>query len=258
MPFYIIVSKSWHRFCIIFVNNCYIITCVIRSLLLDKIILALDFNSESIAKSWVRNIESNIKIFKIGLNLFVHSGFRIVEWILARDLDVMLDLKLYDTPNTIKETVKQITKHKIKYLTIYANYYAVKAAAQVKRDTKLLVVNRLTSHHEEISHTQILSNNIIINQCINNGADGVISPCSSITSIRNTIGPKPVIITPGIRWSKIKNDDQINICGPNIALNLGADRIVVGRPVTQAVDPLKTINDIKEMLNMDGAELKSE
>ena len=111
----------------------------------DRIILALDVESAEQAKELVRKTESHIGFYKVGLQLFMASWFNIVDWLSARGHKVMVDLKFFDIPETVKLAVAQLNSHQVTFATIHGNDPIIKAAVEAKGDLALLAVTVLTS-----------------------------------------------------------------------------------------------------------------
>ena len=115
----------------------------------DRIILALDVESREQAKELVRKTESHIHFYKIGLQLFMASWFEIVDWLAARGHKVMLDLKFFDIPETVKLAVAQLNNRGITFATIHGNDPIIRAAVEARGDLALLAVTVLTSFGQE-------------------------------------------------------------------------------------------------------------
>jgi orotidine-5'-phosphate decarboxylase len=125
---------------------------MIKNIPIDKrIIFALDVESGDEAKKWIYLLSDTVKFFKIGLELFVNSGSSVVDEVLKRECEVMLDLKLYDIPKTVYRTVKQIVKRDISFLTVHGNMEILKAAVDAASfsNVGILGVTVLTSFDEK-------------------------------------------------------------------------------------------------------------
>ncbi|RPH83360.1 MAG: orotidine-5'-phosphate decarboxylase, partial [Desulfobacteraceae bacterium] len=110
-----------------------------------RIILALDVETAPEAREWVEKLEDRMKFFKVGLQLFLAGGFEIVDWILGRGCEVMLDLKFFDVPQTVALAVKQVAGRGVSFTTVHGNDAMLRAAAEVKGELKVLAVTVLTS-----------------------------------------------------------------------------------------------------------------
>ena len=119
---------------------------IIKDIPLNKrIIFALDVRTPDEARTWVEKLEPQIKFFKVGLELFLAGGFGMVDWITGRGLEVMLDLKFFDVPQTVASAVRQLENRGVTYTTVHGNDAILRAAAEAKKDVKILAVTVLTS-----------------------------------------------------------------------------------------------------------------
>ncbi|MCK5543697.1 MAG: orotidine-5'-phosphate decarboxylase, partial [Desulfobulbaceae bacterium] len=206
----------------------------------ERIIFALDFSSTDEAKQWVRRVESHIKFYKVGLQLFLAGWFPIIEWIIDRGHKVMVDLKFFDVPETVKLAVEQLQNRGITFATIHGNDPIVRAAVKEKGDLKLLAVTVLTSFGENDMKEMGLQCSVEdlvfhrAKQALDIGCDGVVSSGLEAARLRERLGEKFLIITPGIRPGKnieVKEDDQVRIMTAEKAIKNGADHVVIGRPI---------------------------
>ena len=126
----------------------------------ERIILALDVPHPELAKEWVRKTESHIRFFKVGLQLFLADSFRIVDWLTGRGHKVMLDLKFFDIPQTVKLAVAQIRDRGVTFLTVHGNDPILRAAIEEKGDLRILAVTVLTSFDEEDMRTMGMTRSI--------------------------------------------------------------------------------------------------
>ena len=115
----------------------------------ERIILALDVENPEQARELVRKTESHIKFYKVGLQLFMTGWFEIVDWLAARNHKIMLDLKFFDIPETVKLAVSQLNNRGITFATIHGNDPIIRAAVEAKGDLALLAVTVLTSFDQE-------------------------------------------------------------------------------------------------------------
>lgn len=224
----------------------------IKSISLEKrIIFALDVESADEAKAWVKKLEGHIKFFKVGLQLFLAGWFPIIDWIRQRDLEVMVDLKFFDVPETVASAVRQLTKHEAAFATVHGNDRILEAAVENKNDVKILAVTVLTSldqadiqdlgFHCDVEKL-VLSR---AKRALSIGCDGVISSGLEAPMLRRDLGEKLIIVVPGIR--PIENqDDQKRVVDVRTAFRGGADHVVVGRPIRLAADPLSAIQKMQQ------------
>ncbi len=221
----------------------------------DRIILALDVPSADEAKALVKKTESHIGYYKVGLQLFMADWFGIVDWIVARGHKVMLDLKFFDIPETVKLAVAQIREHGVSLATIHGNDAIIKAALEEKGNLSLLAVTVLTSFGEEdlraMGMTQSIEDLVYFRakRALDLGCDGVVSSGLEAERLRSELGDKLLLVTPGIRPGANVldgSDDQTRIMTAGKALANGADHVVVGRPISKADDPTSVIESMQQ------------
>jgi orotidine-5'-phosphate decarboxylase len=221
----------------------------------ERIILALDVESPEQAKNLVKKTESQLSFYKVGLQLFMASWFEIVDWLSARGHKVMVDLKFFDIPETVKLAVAQLNNRGVSFATIHGNDPIIRAAVAAKGDLALLAVTVLTSFGQEdmraMGMTESIENLVYFRakRALELGCDGVVSSGLEAKRLRQSLGSKLLIVTPGIRpGANIydQHDDQQRIITARQAIADGADYLVVGRPITKAAEPLKVINLLQE------------
>lgn len=221
----------------------------------ERIILALDVSTAEKAKELIRKTESRLSFFKVGLQLFLAGGFDIVDWIIGRGHKVMLDLKFFDIPETVKLAVSQCNSKGVSFLTVHGNDPIIRAAVQAKGDLKILAVTVLTSFDEEDMREMGMSKSVgdlvlfRAQRALELGCDGVVSSGMEAARLRQDLGGKLIIVTPGIRPGANvadNHDDQKRIVSAGRAIINGADYVVVGRPITKAADPLQVIHSLQQ------------
>ena len=222
----------------------------------DRIIVALDVDSTEKARDIVTRCESRSGFYKVGLQLFMASWFETVDWILDRGHKVMLDLKFFDIPETVKLAVAQVNNRGVSLATIHGNDAIIRAAIEARGDMKLLAVTVLTSFGEEdmraMGMTQSVADLVFYRarRALELGCDGVVSSGMEAGRLRTELGEKLLIVTPGIRPGANvmdASDDQKRVVTAGMAIGSGADHVVVGRPITRAADPAGVI----EMMQQD-------
>ena len=219
----------------------------------DRIIVALDVDQRDKAQAMVRACESHIGFFKVGLQLFVADYFHTVDWILDRGHKVMLDLKFFDIPETVKLAVEQVNDRGVSLATIHGNDPIIRAALEARGDMKLLAVTVLTSFGEEDMRAMGMTGSVAdlvmlrARRALELGCDGVVSSGLEAEGLRSELGSKLLIVTPGIRpGANVRNDDdQMRVMTAGKAVQSGADHVVVGRPITRADDPIKVIESMQ-------------
>lgn len=220
----------------------------------DRIIVALDVDNPELAKEMVRRCESRTRYFKVGLQLFMASYFEVVDWIIDRGHKVMLDLKFFDIPETVKLAVAQLNNRGVSLATIHGNDAIIRAAMEARGDLQLLAVTVLTSFGEEdlraMGMTQSVEDLVLFRarRALELGCDGVVSSGLEAERLRRDLGDKLLIVTPGIRpGANVSDgsDDQKRIITAGRAIATGADHVVVGRPITKAEDPLTVLEEMQ-------------
>lgn len=225
----------------------------------EKLILALDVSEYSYAIELVERFKDYVGIFKIGPELFVSYGPKIVEDINKMGKKVFLDLKFHDIPNTVSKAAIAATR-----LGVYMfNLHTSGGLEMMKkcRDSivelclkenierpKILGVTVLTSFTREILRDELgiqhgLRTHVrhLSGLALKAGLDGVVASAREAETIRNHCGKGFLIITPGIRPSWTPPDDQKRTATPKEAIGAGADYLVMGRAILQQADPLKAI-----------------
>ncbi len=222
--------------------------------LTDRLIFALDVPTAEEARSWVERLESRISFYKVGLQLFLAGGFPMVEWITKRGHKVMLDLKFFDVPETVKLAVRQLNDRGVTFATVHGNDAIIEAAVQARQDIKILGVTVLTSFCEDDLRQMGLTGTIEelvyyrAKKALELGCDGIVSSGLEAERLRGQLGDNFLVVTPGIRPGinrKIEQDDQKRVTTAAQAIRSGADYVVVGRPIKQAQDPLKVVAELQ-------------
>ena len=221
----------------------------------ERIILALDVESPEQAKELVIKTESHIGFYKVGLQLFMASCFEIIDWLSARGHKVMVDLKFFDIPETVKLAVAQLNKRQVTFATIHGNDPIIRAAVEAKGELGLLAVTVLTSFGQEdmraMGMTQSIEDLVFFRakRALELGCDGVVSSGLEAKRLRDRLGSKLLIVTPGIRPGaniREQRDDQQRITTARQAVADGADYLVIGRPISRAAEPIAVINMLQK------------
>ena len=221
----------------------------------ERIILALDVESPDLAKELVRKTESHVSFYKVGLQLFMASWFEIVDWLSGRGHKVMVDLKFFDIPETVKLAVAQLNNRQVTFATIHGNDPIIRAAVEAKGDLALLAVTVLTSFGQEDMQAMGMTKSIEelvyyrAKRALELGCDGVVSSGLEAPRLRQGLGEKLLLVTPGIRPGANtydKKDDQQRVVTARQAMADGVDYLVVGRPISQAADPVGVISSLQD------------
>jgi len=220
----------------------------------DRIILALDVEDEAAAMDLVKRTETALGFYKVGLELFLAAGFPMIDWLVERGHRVMLDLKFFDIPETVKRAVARLSGRGITFATVHGNDAILEAAIAARGDVRILAVTVLTSFGESDLRAMGLSRPIAdlvrfrAARALEMGCDGVVCSGLEAGDLRRELGPGLIMVTPGIRPGANRmesGDDQTRIITPGEAVRRGADHLVVGRPISRAHDPLAVIESMQ-------------
>ena len=223
-----------------------------------KIIVALDSNNFSEIEKLVKSLKKEVYAFKIGYQFFFNFGLIGYKKIYSICPKIFLDLKLHDIPNTVKNGLEALNKIKPILTTIHISGgdEMMKSSVRDKKFTKILGVSILTSIDSKQTKKFYNQKNVSIlvkkfaKFAKKNGLDGVVCSPKEIKVIRKATGKNFIIVTPGIRLkSKIKSDDQKRVETPEKAIEMGANYLVIGRPITKSKNPLKTLKEINDTLS---------
>ena len=223
-----------------------------------KVIVALDSNNLEKTLKLVKTLRKDVYAFKIGYQFFFNFGLRGYKKIYSICPKIFLDLKLHDIPNTVAKGLEALVKIKPLFSTIHISggEKMMRASRANKKNIKLLGVSILTSLDSKETKNFYNQKNITVlvkkftQAAKRNNLDGIICSPQEIKHIRKEVGKNFIIITPGIRIdNKIKSDDQKRIATPKKAIDLGANFLVIGRPITESKDPLKILKEINNSLS---------
>ena len=221
-----------------------------------KIVVALDFAEAKQALAFVDRIDPTLCRVKVGKELFTAEGPRFVEELVKRDFGVFLDLKFHDIPNTVAKACEAAARLGVWMLNVHASggrammEAARNAIDKSSQQPLLIAVTVLTSMDQaalnEIGisgnlQDQVLRLALLTEQA---GLDGVVCSAQEATLLRQHVKQDFCLVTPGIRPAAATKDDQSRIVTPADALQQGSSYLVIGRPITQAVDPLKALHAI--------------
>ncbi|MEF3169212.1 MAG: orotidine-5'-phosphate decarboxylase [Deltaproteobacteria bacterium] len=221
----------------------------------ERIIFALDFSDPEEAKRWVEKVDGKIRFFKVGLQLFLAGWWHVIDHIAGRGNKVMVDLKFFDIPETVRLAVRQMKDRDVTFATIHGNEPIIEAAVREKNDMKILAVTVLTSFDEsdmrEMGFTGSVEDLVYIRarKALALGCDGIVSSPLEAARLRSDFGSRFIIVTPGIRPGlnrDVEKDDQKRIATAKDAIINGADHVVIGRPISTSADPLSTIDSIQD------------
>lgn len=216
------------------------------------VIVACDFNTAEETLRFLDNFTEEKPYVKIGMELFYAEGPEIVREIKRRGHKIFLDLKLHDIPNTVKKAMAVLSRLDVDMCNLHAAGTVAMMEAAIEGLTRpdgtrplLIAVTQLTSTDQERMERDLLINEplekVVMHYASNAktaGLDGVV--CSPLESpaVHETCGKEFLTVTPGVRFADGDKGDQVRVTTPEKAKELGSDYIVVGRPITQAQDPV--------------------
>ena len=211
----------------------------------DRLIVALDVADPDAARSLVAQLGDAVGFYKIGLELTYGGGLSLVRDLVAAGKKVFLDLKLHDIPQTVEQATARVAGLGATYLTVHAYPHTMAAAAAGARGSGLSIlgVTVLTS----MSDADLLAAGYGVDvetlvarragQAVEAGIAGIVCSAVDIAGVRTHLGAALEVVTPGIRPAGSALADQKRVMTPFEAIRAGADRLVVGRPITEARDP---------------------
>ncbi len=233
----------------------------------SRIVLPLDVSTAEEAFRLVDLIGDNVGVYKVGLQLFVGAGRELVLELKRRGLKVFLDLKFHDIPKTTVNASVEAYKLGVDMFNVHAlagskvlNQVSTTIATLAKEERKemplLLGVTLLTSNSEVelkeigMNYTLPVTVNNLAKMCSHNGFGGVVCSPREVTIIKESCGKDFVTVVPGVRPEWCLKDDQKRVATPAESIQNGADYLVIGRPITNADDPLEAIEKIVEEINL--------
>ena len=213
----------------------------------SQVILALDFSDMASTVEMINLTKEHIGIYKLGLEFYLAQGKGGVKEIQRRftDIEIFLDLKLHDIPNTVAGACRSVADINPKFLTVHASGGSkmISAASSTLPNVEITAVTILTSLDQEQMITMGLSGSIesltlsLAKNAVNSGARAIVSSPQEVSLLRKHLGEKVTLITPGVRPSGAERDDQERVLTPRQAIEAGADFVVIGRPITRVSDP---------------------
>ena len=216
------------------------------------VIIALDFKDAETALSFLDKFTEEKPFVKIGMELYYAEGPSIIRTLKERGHKVFLDLKLHDIPNTVRKAMSVLSRLDVDMCNVHAAGTVDMMRAGLEGLTRedgtrplLIAVTQLTSTSEERMQKDLLIN-ATINETIVHyaknaqvaGLDGVVCSPLEAGMVKEACGAGFVTVTPGVRFADGEVGDQVRVTTPARAKEIGTDYIVVGRPITQAADPV--------------------
>lgn len=219
----------------------------------DRLIISLDVPSVEEARALVHRIGDAGTFYKIGYQLAYAGGFDFARELIGQGKKVFLDLKLHDIGNTVEEGVRSIARMGMTFLTVHAYPQTMRAAMAGKAgsDLKILAVTVLTSYDDndliDAGYAPVPAAELVARraeQARDIGIDGIVCAATEAQAVRGIVGRNRLIVTPGIRPDGSEAGDQKRIVTPAEGIRLGANHLVVGRPIVKAADPRAAVEAI--------------
>jgi orotidine-5'-phosphate decarboxylase len=211
----------------------------------DRLMVALDVESVDAARALISNLGDGVSFYKIGLELAYAGGLALAGELKQAGKQVFLDLKLHDIGATVERATRQIAGLGVDFLTVHGYPQTMRAAraGAGEEGLRLLAVTVMTSYDDAdlreagyaLGVTELAA--LRATQAKELGVDGLILSPLEIGPIRARVGPNMLLVTPGVRPAGADVNDQKRVMTPGQAIRAGADHLVIGRPITRAVDP---------------------
>ena len=216
------------------------------------VIIALDFDSREKTLAFLDRFQEEKPFVKIGMELYYAGGPAIVREIKARGHKIFLDLKLHDIPNTVKKAMSVLSGLDVDMLNLHAAGTKAMMEAALEGVTRpdgsrplVIAVTQLTSTSQERMESDLLIHEpidqVVLHyaRCARDaGLDGIVCSPLEAGKVHEACGKQFLTVTPGVRFADGDVGDQVRVTTPEKAREIGSDYIVVGRPVTQAADPV--------------------
>ncbi len=222
----------------------------------SPIIVAVDKHDLTSALSLADSLDPKLCRLKVGKELFTVCGTQVVKAFHERGFDVFLDLKFHDIPNTTAQAVLAAADMGVFMVNVHASVGS--SAMRLCRErlsaggyeTLLIAVTVLTSMSDEalgeLGVADSVANQVmrLASLAKHSGMDGVVCSAWEAQMLKQTLGQEFKLVTPGIRLTQDKADDQERICTPRQAVDNGSDFLVIGRPITGAQNPTEKLKEI--------------
>lgn len=221
-----------------------------------RIIVALDFSAAEQALDLTSRLDPDLCRLKVGKELFTAAGPGLIEKLICDGFDIFLDLKYHDIPNTVANACKAAVNMGVWMLNVHAmggrKMLSAAREAIAPGTAKLIAVTLLTSMDQDDLNDIGLQGNpeqivlrlaALTHAC---GLDGVVCSALEARQLRQMTGPDFHLVTPGIRPPENNSDDQKRVTTPTAAIKNGSDYLVIGRPITQAPDPLRALEQLNQ------------
>jgi orotidine-5'-phosphate decarboxylase len=229
----------------------------------ERIIVALDVDTREEALDLVQKLRGKVGLFKVGSQLFTSEGPALVREILDSGENVFLDLKFHDIPNTVAKAALSAVRLGVSMMTLHAGggrrmmtsvrEALMKAALPGPRPLTLAVTVLTSMGDQDLKETGCPSHSLeqvvrLARLAHQSGMDGIVASPVELPVLRQEFGKAMILVTPGIRPAGSDLNDQIRIATPSVAIQAGADYLVVGRSITASADPVRSLESILEEL----------
>lgn len=227
----------------------------------SHIIVPLDFNTAEQALQLVEKLQPDLCRLKVGKELFTKAGPVLVEKLITQGFDIFLDLKFHDIPTTVAKACAVAADLGVWMVNVHASggsemMSLAREEIEKKSHRPMLIgVTILTSMNQEALGELGIQCSVeeqvmrLAQLTSDAGLDGVVCSAHEVKMLRDNLGKEFKLVTPGIRPGGSNNDDQKRVMTPGQAINAGSDYLVIGRPITQAVDPIQALKDISEEIS---------
>ena len=211
----------------------------------ERLIFALDVADPGQARALVERLGDAVVFYKIGLELFMAGHyFELIDWLVARRKQVFVDLKFFDIPATVAGAVRGLAGRGVRFATVHGNQAIMEAAVSAAGDVGILAVTVLTSLDrgdlDDLGFACDVQALVLsrARRALAAGCAGVVSSGIEARAIRDELGSRLLIVSPGIRpVDNRPEDDQKRVLTVAQAFAAGADYVVIGRPIREAADP---------------------
>ncbi len=222
----------------------------------SKVIVALDYADAASALKLVNQLDPAQCKLKVGKELFTAAGPQLIEKLIAKDFKVFLDLKFHDIPNTVAKACEAASNLGVWMLNVHAcggsamMQAALEGVNKSSQKPYLIAVTVLTSMNQaglnEIGIEGSVENQVLKLARLTQqaGLHGVVCSALEARLLKQHLPDNFMLVTPGIRPFHVNQDDQSRVVTPSQAMHMGVSYLVIGRPITQAADPLKALEAI--------------
>lgn len=222
----------------------------------ERLIFALDVPDADAARKLAETLGDSVRFYKLGLELMMAGGyFELLDWLVARDKRIFVDLKFFDVPATVGRAVARLRNRGVTFATVHGNQSIMEAAAEAKGDVGILAVTVLTSLDrgdlDDLGFQCDVEQLVLsrARRALEAGCDGVVSSGLEARTLRQNVDDRLVVVTPGIRpVDNRPEDDQKRVVSVEDAFRFGADYIVIGRPIRDAADPRIAAESIQQTI----------